>query len=390
MVRLLSIAVLILSIILFPPASLALVSNNAVPGDKTYMIKRGLEDIVYAIASINLSSKAWFSAARSDRRYKEFTLLLKQGKFEQNTLDEFVVQTNTAVSQLSQISDANQKKDLLADLSNSISQYDQGLIQASEKIIQSSPKIESLRPVAQSSINPSLSTPNHEPISTPVPNNDQEQIERIKEQQRLIDKARADLEALQRQIEEEKRKSELFREKQNYDKQNTPSPSANPSIFTPTPSPSIKSSPKPKHSASPSSSPRSGREREEGRSGGGGDQFLASDSLNSFDTLTSIDGSYRVAVAGSNNSSCSQDCSACPAQNLTKCGLSNVYDTCIDNLGRYSGDTTFCGGGATGFKCYAQQNSNCISIDRSNPSNEFTYSCDLCVSSAIPTDYYTE
>ena len=43
MIKLLSIICLVLAIVLFPPAALALVSNNAVPGDATYPIKRALE-----------------------------------------------------------------------------------------------------------------------------------------------------------------------------------------------------------------------------------------------------------------------------------------------------------------------------------------------------------
>ena len=70
MIRLLSILTIILAIILFPPATLAVLSNNAVPGDAAYPIKRTLEDVIYAAASINPTSKAWFSAARSDRRYR--------------------------------------------------------------------------------------------------------------------------------------------------------------------------------------------------------------------------------------------------------------------------------------------------------------------------------
>ena len=61
MIRLLSIITLILSIVLFPPASLALISNNAVPGDSIYPIKRFLEDGIYAVASITPGTKAWFS-----------------------------------------------------------------------------------------------------------------------------------------------------------------------------------------------------------------------------------------------------------------------------------------------------------------------------------------
>ncbi len=138
MVKLLSTISLVLAIILFPPAVLAVVSNNAVPGDLTYPIKRGLENVIYAAASVNPTTKAWFAGARSDRRYEEVSALLAQGKTVDQSLNELVEQTQVVATQINQVSDPVQKQKLIAKLSDSITKYDAGLAQASQKQSQSS------------------------------------------------------------------------------------------------------------------------------------------------------------------------------------------------------------------------------------------------------------
>lgn len=131
MVKLLSTIVLILAIILFPPAALAVISNNAVPGEATYPIKRALEDGIYAVASLNPTTKAWFSAARSDRRFQELSTLLAQGKSASNTLNELVVQTDIAAEQIKKVEDPAKKQELIIQLSESIDKYSQKLDEVS-------------------------------------------------------------------------------------------------------------------------------------------------------------------------------------------------------------------------------------------------------------------
>lgn len=125
--KLLSTVILILAIILFPPATLALVSNDAVPGDATYSIKRFLEDGIYTVASLNSVSKAWFSAARSDRRFKELSTLILQGKSASNSLNELVAQTDIAAEEIKKVEDPVKKQQLITQLSQSIDKYSQKL-----------------------------------------------------------------------------------------------------------------------------------------------------------------------------------------------------------------------------------------------------------------------
>ena len=163
MIKLLSIVSIIFAIVLFPPATLALVSNNAIPGDATYPIKRKLEDVIYAAASLNPTTQAWFSAARSDRRFKEYSTLIAQGKSASNTLVELVSQTDVAAEEIKKIDDPVKKEQLIAQLSQSIEKYDQGL----KQIAQQTPA-SVVAPVASSSETPQpTATPNTQITMTP-------------------------------------------------------------------------------------------------------------------------------------------------------------------------------------------------------------------------------
>ena len=78
---------------------------------------------------------------------------------------------------------------------------------------------------------------------------------------------------------------------------------------------------------------------------------------------------------------CAADCDCCAKQNV--CGLIE-YDTCQDSLGNNSSSPNFCSDSSAKFKCWASQNSNCIS----NPEDPsvFNFSCSLCVAPPPPED----
>lgn len=234
MVRLLSIATLILVIVLSPPAVLAVVSNNAVPGDATYPIKRGMEDAIYAVASLNPVTKAWFAKARSDRRFKEITVLLTQGKKASQTLDELVKQTQTAADQIDKVSDSTQKAKLISQLSDSISKYNEGLAQTSKT-----------KPVTAPLVN-TTPVPTLAPRSTPLvfpspyPTTDPE-----------LERTRDELERIKKRLEEIERQMQF----QNQQNQSSPSQNLTP-IITPTPTPTPK--PKPTVTVTPAATPRAG------------------------------------------------------------------------------------------------------------------------------------
>lgn len=135
MARLLTILSIIFAILFFPPATLALISNNAVPGDATYPIKRGLEEVILKIASVTPQSKTWFSIQRSDRRFEESKILLIAGKTQSSdSLEELVAQTQLVAEEISQIQDPVKKEELTKQLTSEIKKYDEGLEKVKQEI----------------------------------------------------------------------------------------------------------------------------------------------------------------------------------------------------------------------------------------------------------------
>lgn len=217
MTKLLGIISLILALVLFPPAALALVSNNAIPGDATYPVKRGLEDVIYAVASLNPATKAWFAKARSDRRFQEIKILITQGKKASETLSELVEQAQVAASQIEKISDPVEKEKFINQLSNSITKYDQGLAQ----VLQSPVSPPAFSPVPSSVDIPVFSAPTPTPAlvpsNTPLPSvtpaPSVAPLPSVKPRptpspsgQNDIDKAREELDKIKEQLEKQRQR----------------------------------------------------------------------------------------------------------------------------------------------------------------------------------------
>lgn len=142
MFKLLSLLFLVLFILLTPPAVLAYISQDAVPGDITYPIKRKLEDGIVVLASVNPTTKAIFSVDRSGRRYKESSILLAKGQVPVKTLSELVIQTKQASDEVSQVTNPNEKRRLQQELENSINKYIQGLTDAKKLVKDENPDFE--------------------------------------------------------------------------------------------------------------------------------------------------------------------------------------------------------------------------------------------------------
>lgn len=234
MLKILSIFVTVILIVLFPPAVLAFISNNAVPGDLTYPIKRKLEDGILAVASFNPTTKAYFQINRSDRRFKEATVLIRKNDTKtQISLNNLTDQVSFTINDLKKITDNSQKKQLAQQLSESINEYDQTLANyqqesANSEIAQNtnplipsgsnqnptpskaqtSPALDTLKPsespptlltVKKSSPSPSPTVFRSPQATIPPTQKNQD------DQQRQIDEARKKLEEQQRQLEEIRR-----------------------------------------------------------------------------------------------------------------------------------------------------------------------------------------
>ena len=136
MIRIFSFLTVILAIVLFPPAALAFISNNAVPGDRTYPIKRSLEGVILTVVSVHPFSKAWFSVERSNRRFDESITLITEKKNDkvEPTLKELVAQTRDAANEIISIKDPVVKKEKIKDLRENIQKYDEKLKEIEQEL----------------------------------------------------------------------------------------------------------------------------------------------------------------------------------------------------------------------------------------------------------------
>ncbi len=164
MLKVVSIITIILFFILLPPAVLAFASQDSLPGEALYPVKRGLEGGILAIASLNPSTKAWFSLDYTNRRFSEATKLINkgEGKKAKSSLNDLVIQTNQVAAEIQIVQDQGQKKKLLVQLNKSINDYKQGLTQ----IKQPTEKQPTQTTNANPTNSPSPALPRPQPSST--------------------------------------------------------------------------------------------------------------------------------------------------------------------------------------------------------------------------------
>lgn len=126
--QLLSKILLGLTVALIIPTVLVLVSQNSVPGDSTYPVKRALESVIIKLASVNPSTQAFFNVDFSQRRYIEAVALIKRGDSADQSLQELVTQTEEAATSIAEVGDPAAKQKLVVDLSAQIDEYKKGLV----------------------------------------------------------------------------------------------------------------------------------------------------------------------------------------------------------------------------------------------------------------------
>ena len=123
MAKLLSLLVLVLMVVLLIPTGLVLASQNSVPGESMYPVKRTLEQGILTLASMTPWTKAYFQLDFSGRRYKEAKTLLANGKDAYLTLNELVVESSDAASSIDNVSLAQRQQmraQLIAQLEASV------------------------------------------------------------------------------------------------------------------------------------------------------------------------------------------------------------------------------------------------------------------------------
>lgn len=172
MLRIISILIFVLFIVLLPPAALAYVSQDAIPGDSLYPVKRKLEDIILNIATINPTSKAWFALAYTKRRYEETTSLIdkKDNTAASLTLKQLVSQTQSVAIEINQVNDQSQKAQLKEQLKTNITQYQQGLDAAKTQLTQNSSSTRQPNPSPSAQASTPSDNQTHTTAPSPTPN----------------------------------------------------------------------------------------------------------------------------------------------------------------------------------------------------------------------------
>lgn len=134
MVRIISLILVILMIVLFPPAALAYISQDAIPGDSTYPIKRTLEKGILFLSAITPQTKALFSVSASKTRTREIKKLLNKGDNAYDTLKELIAQNDVALQEIRLVSNAKQQQEYLASLADTLKQNNQELTSSYNKL----------------------------------------------------------------------------------------------------------------------------------------------------------------------------------------------------------------------------------------------------------------
>lgn len=156
----LSKALIVLMLILLLPTGLVLASQDSLPGDRTYPIKRSLENIIISLVSVHPSTRALFTTNFSQRRFKEAVAMIKRNDDSAATISlvEMISQTREAAAEINKISDPVVKKQLSEKLSKQISEYKQQLV--------------SIQQTQQNQYPSGSSTPGVQPsLSPPQPDN---------------------------------------------------------------------------------------------------------------------------------------------------------------------------------------------------------------------------
>lgn len=147
---------------LLPVSTLAFLSQNAVPGDLFYPVKRGLENVILTASSVHPATKVAFRTDLTEQRFKEAeSLLVLQG--QTTALTDFVADFQIIEEELAQISSFEDKKELSDDLIAKITEYETKLAAVQVAIEQAPTTSQSFEPtstpVQQIPAGPSTSAP---------------------------------------------------------------------------------------------------------------------------------------------------------------------------------------------------------------------------------------
>lgn len=133
--------------LLAPFTLLILLSQNTVPGDLFYPVKRGLEGVILAAASASPATRVAFKTDLTERRFKEAEKLLL-AKADASTLTSFVTEVQSTQTEIDALSNVLEKQQSSEKLIAKIDDYQVKLTQLQAQT-QSSPQINQPQAVQQ-------------------------------------------------------------------------------------------------------------------------------------------------------------------------------------------------------------------------------------------------
>lgn len=166
-------------IIFLPITVLILISQDSVPGDLFYPVKRGLENAILAAASVNPATRAAFKTDLTEVRFKEAAKLLI-AKADTAGLSDFITSVETTQEEVGNLSNEEAKRKLKDKLIAKIDEYQTKLTQAQSQVQNNLAFSEGEKPTSEQTVSqqqsPSTATttsPSQAPtvISTPLPTN---------------------------------------------------------------------------------------------------------------------------------------------------------------------------------------------------------------------------
>lgn len=161
-----------------PLTVLILLSQNTIPGDLFYPIKRSMENVVLAAATVSPSTRAAFRTDLTTRRFDEAEKLLLASSDTQG-LKDFVAGIEVAQKEVSAISDPVKKQELQQKIETSVIEYEKRLDLVKAQLVTRENTIAVVVPRStptktpenQPSTSPQTVSPTIEPTSIPLPTN---------------------------------------------------------------------------------------------------------------------------------------------------------------------------------------------------------------------------
>lgn len=153
---------------LLPFTVLIFLSQNSIPGDLFYPVKRGLESMVLAAASVSPSTRAAFRTDLTTRRFDEAEKLLL-GASGTTGLKDFVTEIQAAQNEVSAISDPVKKQQLQEKIQTSVAEYEKRLDVVKVKLVAQ----EEVSQLALAPTNTPITVATSEPGQQPIPTNTQ-------------------------------------------------------------------------------------------------------------------------------------------------------------------------------------------------------------------------